>query len=387
MTNLWYMLARTAILVAGLLAPFPNSATAQSAGLELFEKQIRPLLVEHCYECHSQTSKNLKGGLRLDSRLGWERGGDSGRVIVPGRPEESRLIRAVRYHDQDFQMPPRNRLSAGQISALEQWVKLGAPDPRSDDLPEIAQATGMTIEEGRQFWAFKPVIDSVIPDLGNARSVASPIDSFIGARLSKVGLAPAPRSDRRTLIRRATYDLIGLPPTSAEVQGFLDDSSTNAFGKVIERLLASKHYGVRWGRHWLDVARYADSNGLDENLAFGNAWRYRDYVIDSFNDDKPFDRFVIEQLAGDLLPTANQETKTATGFLALGAKVLAEKDLDKLMMDIVDEQIDTVGKAFLGMTLGCARCHDHKFDPISQRDYYGLAAIFKSTHTITKITG
>ena len=215
----------------------------------------------------------------------------------------------------------------------------------------------------------------------------TPIDAFITKAMLDCGVQAAPPTDRRTLIRRATYDLTGLPPTMAEVDAFVADTSTNAFDKVIERLLASKHYGVRWGRHWLDVARYADSNGLDENLAYGHAWRYRDYVIDSFNADKPFDRFVIEQIAGDLLPDADQETKTATGFLALGAKVLAEKDLDKLFMDVIDEQIDTVGKAFLGVTISCARCHDHKTDPFSQKDYFGLAAIFKSTQTLYAKTG
>ncbi len=235
---------------------------------------------------------------------------------------------------------------------------------------------------GKEFWAFQSVSNPSIPN-----SAMNPIDAFIRSELERKGIETAPSADRRHLIRRATHDLTGLPPTHDEVKAFLNDTSTNAFEKVIERLLASKHYGIRWGRHWLDVARYADSNGLDENLAFGHAWRYRDYVVDSFNQDKPFDRFVIEQIAGDLLPGANQETKTATGFLALGAKVLAEKDLDKLFMDVIDEQIDTVSKAFLGMTIACARCHDHKFDPLSQRDYFALAAIFKSTKTIFEKSG
>ena len=209
----------------------------------------------------------------------------------------------------------------------------------------------------------------------------TPIDAFVLARLEASGLEPAPPADKRTLIRRVTFDLTGLPPTPTEVDAFLADQSSDAFQKVVERLLSSPGYGVRWGRHWLDVARYADSNGLDENLAFGNAWRYRDYVVNAFNNDKPFDRFLIEQIAGDLLPEANEETRTATGFLALGAKVLAEPDREKLEMDTIDEQLDTMGKAFLGMTLGCARCHDHKFDPLKQSDYYALAAIFKSTKT------
>ena len=239
----------------------------------------------------------------------------------------------------------------------------------------------MSLEEGRNFWAFSPVGDRAVP-----AGESNPVDAFLSRELADHQLRRAPRADKRTLIRRATYDLTGLPPTNSEVQAFLKDGSTNAFEKVIERLLASKHYGIRWGRHWLDVARYADSNGLDENIAFGHAWRYRDYVIDSFNADKPFDRFIVEQIAGDLVPHASQETITATGFLALGARVLAEKDREKLMMDVVDEQIDTLSKAFLGMTISCARCHDHKFDPISQKDYFGLAAIFRSTQSFEKGT-
>ena len=224
----------------------------------------------------------------------------------------------------------------------------------------------MSIEEGREFWSFKPVASPSLPEVQRRDWVRTPIDAFVLAQLEARGLEPAPPADKRTLIRRVTFDLTGLPPTPEEVDAFLADESPDAFEKVVERLLSSPGYGVRWGRHWLDVARYADSNGLDENLAFGNAWRYRDYVVDAFNNDKPFDRFLIEQIAGDLLPEANEETRTATGFLALGAKVLAEPDREKLEMDTIDEQLDTMGKAFLGMTLGCARCHDHKFDPLKQ---------------------
>jgi hypothetical protein len=253
---------------------------------------------------------------------------------------------------------------------------------------EAGKGQGEGLDGERKFWAFRPVGDPEVPKVdGDAGAVATPIDAFVIEQLKEKGIRPAPPADRQNLIRRATYDLIGLPPTVSEVEAFASDTATNAFEKVIDRLLVSKHYGVRWGRHWLDVARYADSNGLDENLAYGHAWRYRDYVIDSFNQGKPFDRFVIEQIAGDLLPGANQETITATGFLALGAKVLAEKDTEKLFMDVVDEQIDTVSKAFLGMTISCARCHDHKFDPVSQQDYFGLAAIFKSTKTVFEKTG
>ena len=349
------------------------------AGLEFFEKDVRPLLVNYCYECHSKG--DVDGGLNLDSKAGVLKGGDSGAVVMAGDPDKSMLIEAVRYQNRDLQMPPKGRLSDAEVAILEKWVRLGVPDSRTESQPGAIRPTGMSIEDGREFWSFKPVADPTVPDVQNVDWVQTPIDAFVMAKLEGNKTRPAERADKRTLIRRVTFDLIGLPPTSEEIAAFLADDSSDAFAKVVERLLESPQYGVRWGRHWLDVARYADSNGLDENLAFGNAWRYRDYVVDSFNDDKPFDRFLIEQLAGDLVSGANRETRTATGFLVLGAKVLAEPDKEKLFMDTIDEQLDTVGKAFLGMTIGCVRCHDHKFDPLKQTDYYALAAILKSTST------
>lgn len=361
-------------------AKVPSEPSENSAAhLEFFEKQVRPLLVQHCYECHSDAEAD--GGLNLDSKAGVERGGDSGGVVVPGKPDSSLLIEAVRYRNLDLQMPPKGRMTDAEIAILEKWVRLGVPDPRTQTPSEAVRPTGMSIDEGRDFWSFRPVADPEVPVVKNAKWVQTPIDAFVLAKLEEHGVQPAPRTDKRTLLRRVTFDLIGLPPTPEEIANFLADDSSDAFDKVVERLLESPHYGIRWGRHWLDVARYADSNGLDENLAFGNAWRYRDYVVDAFNSDKPFDRFLIEQLAGDLLPGSNHQTKTATGFLVLGAKVLAEPDKEKLFMDTIDEQLDSVGKAFLGMTIGCVRCHDHKFDPLKQTDYYALAAIFKSTQT------
>ena len=370
--------------------------------VEFFEKQVRPILVDHCQECHCAADVN--GGLRLDSGPAVRSGGDSGPAVVPGDPESSNLILAVRYRNPDLQMPPKGRLTEDQISVLEKWVTIGVPDPRTESPNPPDRPTGMSIEDGRRFWSFQPLQEVEIPRVGTGESVfeassdlnlepaekvalanrlVHPIDAFLQVELNKHALKPAIRTDRRTLIRRITFDLTGLPPTPEEVSAFLADESEDAFSRVTERLLASPQYGVRWGRHWLDVARYADSNGLDENIAFGNAWRYRDYVVDAFNSDKPFDRFLIEQIAGDLLPSANQETRTATGFLVLGAKVLAEPDMEKLVMDTVDEQLDTVGKAFMAVTLGCVRCHDHKFDPLKQTDYYAMAAIFKSTKTFS----
>ena len=354
----------------------PNAAQPSAQQADFFERQIRPLLAERCYECHS-AEKKQKGGLSLDTRDSVLRGGDTGPALVAGDPEKSLLIEAVRYKNHDLQMPPKKQLTAGEIKTLEDWVKMGAPDPR-DAAPPAKPGRVIDIAEGRKFWSFTPLARVEVPKAADAKS---PIDAFIRAKLNEKGLTSAPPADKRTLLRRATFDLIGLPPTPQETDDFLADQSAAAFDKVIERLLASPHYGERWARHWLDVARYADSNGMDENIAFGNAWRYRDYVVRAFNDDKPFDIFLTEQIAGDLLPRSD-DALAATGFLALGARVLAEPDMQKLEMDIIDEQLDTLGKAFMGMTLGCARCHDHKFDPVTQEDYYALAGIFRSTRSL-----
>jgi mono/diheme cytochrome c family protein len=362
-----------------------GAVAADSSGLEFFEKEIRPLLLTHCYECHSAEAKHLKGGLRVDFRDGLLKGGDTGPAITPGNPDSSLLIEAVRYHNRELQMPPKRPLTPAQVNALVKWVEMGAPDPRETGAKIAEQHKALTVKEGREFWAFKPLADPAVPRPSSPEAkIENPIDAFHQLRLAEAGLTPAPPANKRDLIRRATYDLTGLPPTRREVEDFLADDSPGAFRRVVDRLLRSPQYGVRWGRHWLDVARYADSNGRDENLAFGNAWRYRDYVVNAFNHDKPFNRFLIEQIAGDLLPDSDRETFTATGFLQLGAKVLAEGDKDKLVMDTIDEQIDTMGKAFLGMTLGCARCHSHKFDPVPQDDYYALAAIFKSSRTFAE---
>ena len=355
------------------------AAEFDSQDIAFFEQKVRPLLIEHCNECHSGDESN--GGLLLDSRRLMLTGGDSGASFVPGEPDQSLIIDAVRYTNEDLQMPPSGRLSDDQIRVLEQWVRMGVPDPRVGGGQPSVEATGMSIADGREFWSFQPVSDPEVPVVKHLSWVRSPIDAFVLRELESRGMTPAPPADKRTLIRRVTLNLIGLPPTQDEVDEFLNDEAPDAYQRLVQRLLASPQYGVRWGRHWLDVVRYADSNGLDENLAFGTAWKYRDYVVNAFNTDKPFDRFLVEQIAGDLLPEANRETTTATGFLVLGAKVLAEPDRDKLKMDTIDEQLDATGKAFLGMTFGCVRCHDHKFDPIKQSDYYSLAAIFKSTKT------
>ena len=348
--------------------------------LRFFETNVRPVLVEHCQKCHGD--KKQWGGLRLDSREALMRGGDTGASIVPGKPKESLLIRAVRHEDEELKMPKEGKLTERQIADLVRWVEMGAPFPQ-------AQKSGVRTRDPNH-WAFQPPADVAVPAVKNETWPQSVIDRFILAKIEASGLTPAKRADKRTLIRRVTFDLTGLPPTPAEIDAYLADESNDAFVRVVDRLLDSPRYGERWGRHWLDVARYADSNGLDENICHGNAWRYRDYVVSAFNSDKPFDRFVAEQLAGDLLPFANEaqlhEQLIATGFLSIGPKVLAETDEAKMRMDMVDEQLDTTGRAFMGLTLGCARCHDHKFDPIDTADYYGLAGVFKSTLTMTKYT-
>ncbi|HYH63444.1 MAG TPA: PSD1 and planctomycete cytochrome C domain-containing protein [Urbifossiella sp.] len=360
---------RHLLLLTVVVSLVPAAARAQDA--RHFETRVRPLLAEKCFKCHGPDRQ--RSDLRLDTADGFKKGGASGTPLVtPGRVDDSLLLRAVRHADGVEKMPPDGQLTAAQVADLAAWVRAGAPFPAA-----VAKAPAA---DPAKHWAFRPVVRPDVP------KGANPIDAFVRARLAAAGLSPAPPADRRALIRRATFDLIGLPPTPAEVEAFLKDAAPDAFATVVDRLLASPDYGERWGRHWLDVARYADSNGLDENVAHGTAWRYRDYVVRSLNADKPYDQFLREQLAGDLLPAATPavraEQLVATGFLALGPKVLAEPDEKRMELDIVDEQIDTVGRTVLGLTLGCARCHDHKFDPIEQADYYGLAGVFVSTRTM-----
>jgi uncharacterized protein DUF1553/uncharacterized protein DUF1549/cytochrome c len=361
------------------------AAPADEAKIAFFEKTVRPILIKRCYECHSVESGKSKGGLLIDSRDAVLKGGDNGPALIAGNLEKSHIIESVRYKNEDLQMPPKGAMPAAEVKALEEWVKMGAPDPR-EAIATTHHATPRVIDlkEGAKHWAFSPITNPQVP---KAADTANPIDAFITEKLTEKGLSLAVPADKRTLIRRATFDLTGLPPTPQEVAAFLADHAPDAFAKVIDRLLRSPQYGEKWGRHWLDVARYSDSNGLDENIALGTAWRYRDYVVQAVNADKPFDQFLTEQVAGDLLdskdlPTRHAQT-TATAFLNLGAKVLAEPDKEKLTMDVVDEQIDVMGRAFMGLTLGCARCHDHKFDPIPTDDYYALAAIFKSTQSFS----
>ena len=359
------------------------------ATLEFFEKQVRPILANRCYPCHGPGTDQGQAGLRLDSLTGMLRGGRSGPAIVPGDPRNSLFILAIN-HDTFVQMPPKTKLPRAEVHTLTEWVRGGAPWPNAD-VPVPRQSVRRSdqvelTEKEKSFWAFQPVVEPPVPAVENPGWVQTPIDRLVLAKLEARGLRPAPAADKRILIRRATIDLHGLPPAPEEVAAFVADHSADAFAGLVERLLASPRYGERYGRHWLDVARYADSNGMDDNLTYADAWRYRDYVIAAFNEDKPYDQFVREQLAGDLLATWSDENRAesliATGFLMIGPKMLAEDDPVKQQMDIVDEQLDTTARAFMGLTMGCARCHDHKFAPLRAADYYSLAAIFKSTKTM-----
>ena len=365
------------------LSTRPVSAQEQPSreGIEFFEKKIRPILESNCYMCHSAQSKRPQGGLLLDSREGMLKGGNSGQpAIRPGDPDSSLLIRAIRYSDPKLQMPPTGQLPAEQTRDFEAWVKMGAPDPRRQTASAQASSQPYDMDEARKFWSFQPVKNPPIPKVNDKAWLASPIDRFTLAKLESKGLKPGAAADKRTLIRRATFDLTGLPPTPEEVDAFLNDTSAKAFDRVIDRLLASPHYGERWGRHWLDVVRYADSAGCNSDFPIPAAYKYRNYVIKSFNEDKPYDRFIREQIAGDLLPARSETEKyeniIATGYLAMSRRFGSRTKEFNLT---IDDTIDNVSKAFLGLSVSCARCHNHKFDPIPTKDYYALYGIFNSS--------
>ncbi len=359
--------------------PATIAAEKEYGSQKFFEERIRPLLSEQCFSCHG--SEKQKGGLRLDSKAAMIKGGEIGSAIIAGNPSASLLIKLVEYEG-DMKMPPKGKLNAKQIADLSSWVKMGAPWPNAAITVEVKDSKSGLGVSGKDHWAFQPLRNQIPPEVKNKNWVRNPIDQFVLHKLELKGLQPARPADKRTLIRRAYFDLLGMPPEPKEVEAFLKDDSSDAFAKLVDKLLASSHYGERWGRHWLDVARYADSNGMDENLAYASAWRYRDWVIQSFNSDMPFDQFIRMQIAGDLLQPNNHDGMIATGFLMVGPKMLAEDDPVKMHMDIVDEQLDTISQSFMGLTMGCARCHDHKFDPISTKEYYSLAGILKSTRTM-----
>ena len=402
------------LLAAAVVVPAADKPSEKLSPdqLAFFEKKIRPVLVAKCYQCHSAQAEKVKGGLLLDTREGIRMGGASGHAVEPGDLKGSLLITAIRSDKKDQMMPPKEKLPPEVIADFEKWVLMGAPDPRDSKAKLAAKPS---LAEGKTFWSFQPVKPVAVPQPKDTKWSASDIDRFVLKKLEENQLKPVADADPHTFIRRLYFDLIGLPPTPEEVQAFVRDFSLShsptrtpapasagekagkresvnpAIERVVDKLLASPHFGERWGRHWLDVARYAESSGKERNYAYPEAWRYRDYVIASFNTDKPYDRFLREQIAGDLLPAKDaaqrNENLIATGFLAIGPKGLNERNREAFIMEQVDEQIDVATRAALGLTVSCARCHDHKFDPVPQRDYYAMAGIFKSTETHFGIGG
>jgi len=383
----------TRLVLILLPLTFARVADAQTAGVKFFESKIRPVLVEHCYECHSAQSGKARGGLKVDSRDALLRGGDTGPAIVSKSLPKSLLYESLLYRDDaDYQMPPKGKLPDSVIADFRQWILMGAPDPRVTKISADVETT-IDIEKGREFWAYRPPETASPPKSKNSTWARTPIDQFIIAGLDEQGLSPVADANARTLVRRLYFVLTGLPPTPDAINNWtrtIDSAGSPetrqvAVAELVDELLASPRYGERWGRHWMDVARYAESTGGDQNNIYQHAWRYRDYVIDSFNNDKPFDRFIQEQIAGDQLPIEDDldwaNNVIATGFLAIGAKLVGEEDQQKFFADLVDEQIDATTRAFLATSVACARCHDHKFDPIPQEDYYAIAGIFRATTT------
>ena len=388
------LLARVAPAAEPAAAP---AAEPAAADLEFFEQKIRPVLVAECYQCHSADAakrNKLKGGLSLDTREATRRGGDSGPAVVPGKVEDSLIVTALRH--EQFLMPPTKKLPPGVVTDFETWIKRGAADPRDGTATKTVTIDYQKAR--REHWSFQPLSDPGPPKVGNSAWIRNDVDRFILAKLEAANISPSPSADPAALIRRVSFDLIGLPPTPDEVASFVQacassapvDGATGpespgekAYLALVNKLLASPHYGERWGRHWLDLARYADSNGFHSDLDRPNAWRYRDYVISSFNADKPYPQFVAEQLAGDELDGANDETLIATGFNCNGPSnddnMGSGRALQQYRLDQLDDVISTTSTVFLGLTLGCARCHDHKFDPISAEDYYRFLAIFNNT--------
>ncbi len=365
----------------------------QQSGADFFESKIRPVLAGRCYTCHSSTLATPMAGLTLDTKAGLAR------VVSAGKPEQSRILQAIRYTDPDLQMPPAGKLPDSVIADFEQWIAAGAPDPRSMDpraatgaaSPTPAPLKGMSIEDGRKWWAFQPVREIAAPKIKDAAWAETKIDAFVLAKLEEKGLKPSPSADKRTLVQRAYVDLIGMKPAYEEVEAFVNDKSPDAYEKLLDKLLASQHYGERWGRHWLDVARYAEDNPTSEatNPGYPYAWRYRDWVIEAFNQDVPYDRFVKLQLAADLMEDASRDDMRALGYLGTAPiyhkdRRLSEEVTAGFMADDWDERVDAVSRGLLGMTVACARCHDHKFDPILTKDYYGLVGVFASTMRVER---
>ena len=369
-------------LVAWLAAVLPVTVAAvEPDGVGFFEQKIRPILVQECYGCHSAGAKKVRGGLRLDTRAAVLTGGDSGPAVVPGKPDESLILEALRH--EGLAMPPKNKLPDAVVADFERWITMGAPDPR--DGQAVPVRSEIDLEAGRRFWSYQPPRRRSPPPVAQSDWPRTDIDRFLLAALEAQKLRPVGDADRATLIRRLAFDLVGIPPTPEEIDTFVADPAPDAYVRLVDRLLASPQFGERWGRHWLDVVRFGESLTL-RGLVFKEAWRYRDYVIDALGADMPYNQFIGEQIAGDLLPATcvadKRRQRIATTFLVLGNNNLEEQDKPQLRMDVVDEQLDTLGKAFLAQTIGCARCHDHKFDPIPTKDYYALAGILRNAKAL-----
>lgn len=381
------------VLIANFFGVFSavavDTATPNAEQLEFFENKVRPLLADKCYRCHSAKAEEkgkLKAGLFLDSRAGLLKGGDSGSALTPGDPSKSFLVEAVNYRNEDMEMPPKGKLKDEQIKILTDWVKMGAPWPRAESTSEIAQAQPKEAYDWdrfrREHWSFKPVKKSDLPPVENRSWPRSPIDYYTLSKLEAKNLEPNASAEKRILIRRAYLDLTGLPPTPEQVEGFLEDAAANAFEKVVDRLLASDHYGERWARHWLDVARYSDGlGGFGDNRALPDAWRYRDWVVNALNSDMPYNEFVSRQISGDVID--DHPDPVATGFFVVGPNYTSDggdpEAKAQAQAETLSDRVDTFSRAFLGLTTACARCHDHKFDPITTQDYYAIAGIFRNT--------
>lgn len=386
----FYRPSSVSLAVIGWLCLVPNSSFAAEsvsqpdpAKLEFFEKKIRPLLADNCYSCHAADTKPA-GGLRVDDHRGLLTGGDAGPAIVPGQPENSLLLRRVQQEDIKRRMPKEGKaLDAGQIADLTAWIRDGAVWPRPTVSANLGQGLAGYAKLRSNHWAWQPLTTPKVPKVKDARWPKGDVDRFILAKLEEKRIKPVALADPIQWLRRVTFDLTGLPPTPDQIDDFRKDTSRDAAVHVVDRLLASRHFGERWGRHWLDVARYGESTGPSRNIPYPYAWKYRDYVIDAVNRDIPYDRFIQEQVAGDLLPASSAAERDrlsiATGFLALGVKDVNQRFKPRFLMDNVAEQIDTVTRSFIGLTVSCARCHDHKFDPIPITDYYAMAGIFTST--------
>ena len=375
----------TIITCAGLAVQTPPKAPAKATSATntaFFEAKIRPILTKECLPCHSRKLGSVQGGLSMDTRVDLLTGSSKGPLIVPGKPKDSLLMHVVKHVHPTIKMPPGKKLTDVQLQALELWISNGAVDPRGAQQVVVAPETREQKE-----WAYRKPIAPPVPSETNGGWASLPIDHFVAVAQKRHGLKAAPAASGKILLRRIAMDITGIMPTAAELDAFPDKPTQADIRKAIDGYLASQEYGRRWGRHWLDIARYAESSGKDANIAYPEAWRYRDYVIDSFNSNKPYNTFIREQIAGDLLPaasTALSATQTiATGYLAIGAKSHTERNTRQFRLDVADEQIDAIGQGILGLTVACARCHDHKTDPISQRAYYQLAGIFLSTETHT----